>query len=232
MSRSKRPGGAIGDHRGRPLRRRRPPTTLTAAVLAGILAMSGAVASGAAGRASGGTGLPGLGIPFGSRVLRVGMEGSDVAVLNGIVKSKLYGSAVPMGSRFGEGTASAVRRFQQRKGLHRTGVVTRATADALAGSMKRAGATWYGPGLYGNHTACGQVLHRDTIGVAHRTLPCGTPVTFAYHGHYAIAVVIDRGPYSKGNDWDLTNGLRELLGFEGRDEVRYAVARRVARRSR
>src|SRR5262245_38422346 len=42
--------------------------------------------------------------------------------------------------------------------------------------MRSAGATWYGPGLYGNGTACGQTLWPGTIGVAHRTLPCGTTV--------------------------------------------------------
>src|SRR5262245_16175590 len=44
--------------------------------------------------------------------------------------------------------------------------------------MRTAGATWYGPGLYGNGTACGQTLRPGTIGVAHRTLPCGTTIKF------------------------------------------------------
>ena len=64
-----------------------------------------------------------------------------------------------------------------------------------------------------------------TVGVAHKTLPCGTKVTFYYHGRSAIATVIDRGPYTKGNSWDLTNGLRRLLRFGGSDQIRYAVAR-------
>jgi len=90
--------------------------------------------------------------------------------------------------------------------------------------MRSAGATWYGPGLYGNHTACGQVLRRGTIGVAHRTLPCGTTIKFSYHGHTLVTKVIDRGPYTKGNDFDLTNGARLALDFEGVGHVRYAVA--------
>lgn len=90
--------------------------------------------------------------------------------------------------------------------------------------MRSAGATWYGPGLYGNHTACGQTLRPGTIGVAHRTLPCGTAVKLAYHGRQLIARVIDRGPYTKGNAFDLTNGARRALGFEGANRVRYAVA--------
>jgi hypothetical protein len=92
--------------------------------------------------------------------------------------------------------------------------------------MLSAGATWYGPGLYGNHTACGQTLLPGTVGVAHKTLPCGTTLKLAYHGHYLVTRVIDRGPYTEGNAFDLTNGARRALGFEGVGHLRYAVALR------
>jgi peptidoglycan lytic transglycosylase len=95
--------------------------------------------------------------------------------------------------------------------------------------LQRAGATWYGPGLYGQRTACGQVLQPQTIGVAHRDLPCGTTVKFVYRGRQLVTRVIDRGPYSGGNDWDLTNGARRALGFEGSDTIRYALALNYAR---
>lgn len=98
--------------------------------------------------------------------------------------------------------------------------------------MRSAGATWYGPGLYGNHTACGETLQSGTVGVAHRTLPCGTTIKFAYHGHYLVTKVIDRGPYTHGNAFDLTNGARRALGFEGVGQVRYAVALHYARSNR
>lgn len=64
--------------------------------------------------------------------------------------------------------------------------------------------SWYGPGFWGQHTACGQILEPNTIGVAHRTLPCGTRVTFRYNGLTVVARVIDRGPYVSGRTWDLT----------------------------
>lgn len=96
--------------------------------------------------------------------------------------------------------------------------------------MRWAGATWYGPGLYGNTTACGQVLRPRTVGVAHRSLPCGTRVKFLYRGRQIVTRVIDRGPFSPGHAWDLTNGAREALGFEGSNRVRYAVELRYARR--
>jgi len=103
--------------------------------------------------------------------------------------------------------------------------------QALAFSpMRFAGATWYGPGLYGNHTACGQVLRATTIGVAHRTLPCGTTVKLIYHGHALITTVIDRGPYTPGNSFDLTNGARRALHFGGAARLQYAVEVQRARR--
>jgi rare lipoprotein A len=114
------------------------------------------------------------------------------------------------------------------------GVSTSAATAAQTGEglifhpMRWAGATWYGPGLYGRHTACGQVLRPLTVGVAHRRLPCGTPVKFVYHGRVLVAPVIDRGPYTQGNAWDLTNGARLRLGFPGVGRVGYAVARGVA----
>jgi rare lipoprotein A len=95
--------------------------------------------------------------------------------------------------------------------------------------LRPAGATWYGPGLYGRHTACGQLLQPQTIGVAHRDLPCGTAVKFVYRGRQLVTTVIDRGPYSNGIDWDLTNGARRALGFEGSGTIRYAVELSYAR---
>jgi hypothetical protein len=95
--------------------------------------------------------------------------------------------------------------------------------------FRSAGASWYGPGLYGNKTACGVTLRATTIGVAHRSLPCGTMVKFVYEGHAVVAPVIDRGPYVKGRAWDLTAATSEALQFEGVGMVRYAVAVEFAR---
>lgn len=105
-------------------------------------------------------------------------------------------------------------------------------ADLAFTAFRYAGATWYGPGLYGAQTACGQTLQPQTIGVANRELPCGTAVKFVYHGRQLVTRVIDRGPFSGGNDWDLTNGARRALGFEGSDRIRYAVAISYARADR
>ncbi len=71
--------------------------------------------------------------------------------------------------------------------------------------------SWYGPNLYGNGTACGQTLTKTLVGVAHRTLPCGTLVTFRYNGVTVTAPVIDRGPYVSSRTWDLSYGLCSKL---------------------
>jgi rare lipoprotein A (peptidoglycan hydrolase) len=67
-------------------------------------------------------------------------------------------------------------------------------------------ATWFGPGFYGQKTACGQTLTPEVVGVANRTLPCGTLVKISYRGHALTVPVLDRGPYSHGAQWDLTAG--------------------------
>ena len=72
-------------------------------------------------------------------------------------------------------------------------------------------ATWFGPGFYGQKTACGQTLTPAVIGVAHRTLPCGTLVQVTYGGRTLILPVLDRGPYSHIADWDLTSGAAAAL---------------------
>jgi rare lipoprotein A (peptidoglycan hydrolase) len=74
-------------------------------------------------------------------------------------------------------------------------------------------ATWFGPGFYGKQTACGQTLTPGVIGVANRTLPCGTLVQITYKGHTLTVPVLDRGPYAHHASWDLTAGAAGALGI-------------------
>ena len=67
--------------------------------------------------------------------------------------------------------------------------------------------SWYGPGFYGNRTACGLELTKTLIGVAHKTLKCGTIVIFKWNGVIVSAPVVDRGPYVNGRQFDMTGGL-------------------------
>ncbi len=74
--------------------------------------------------------------------------------------------------------------------------------------------SWYGPGFYGKRTACGVAYTTSLMGVAHRTLPCGTLVTFRNpaNGRQVTVPVIDRGPYVAGRQWDMSAGLCTYLG--------------------
>jgi Lytic transglycolase len=67
------------------------------------------------------------------------------------------------------------------------------------------------------------VLHRTDLGVAHKTLPCGTMVTFRYHGKGIRVPVIDRGPYIEGREWDLTGATAVALDFSGLDVIEWKV---------
>ena len=86
-----------------------------------------------------------------------------------------------------------------------------ATPAAAKHKVRKAIATWFGPGFYGKRTACGQTLTPAVIGVANRTLPCGTLVKVSYDGRTLTVPVLDRGPYSNGADWDLTAGAAQAL---------------------
>ncbi len=87
-------------------------------------------------------------------------------------------------------------------------------ATPVTAIKKVALATWFGPGFYGQTTACGQTLTPAVIGVANRTLPCGTLVKFGYNGRAVTVPVIDRGPYAhNGAQWDLTSEAARVLGM-------------------
>ena len=95
-----------------------------------------------------------------------------------------------------------------------------AQPEAEAGSIRKniwrldPNISWYGPGFYGKRTACGQAMTETLVGVAHRTLPCGTKITFKNPatGKIVTAPVVDRGPYVSGRQWDMTGGLCQQLG--------------------
>lgn len=74
-------------------------------------------------------------------------------------------------------------------------------------------ASWYSDG---GATACG---FHATYGVANLSLPCGTKVTFLYHGRKVTATVDDRGPYVSGREWDLNQNTAGALNFGGLGSV-------------
>lgn len=101
------------------------------------------------------------------------------------------------------------------------------TAPAKKSAVRPSGiATWFGPGFYGQKTACGQTLTPGVIGIANRTLPCGTLVRVTYSTHTLTIPVLDRGPYSFA-DWDLTAGAASVLGITDTVRIRTRVVGRA-----
>jgi hypothetical protein len=79
-----------------------------------------------------------------------------------------------------------------------------------------AGASWYGGG---GGLACGGQLTSATMGVANKTLPCGSLITLRYGNRTVRVRVIDRGPYVAGREFDLTEATKRALGFGDTGEV-------------
>ena len=69
------------------------------------------------------------------------------------------------------------------------------------------------------------MLHPDTVGVSHPTLPCGARVFITYKGTTVLAQVVDRGPYETGRQFDLTDALARRLGLRGVKQIHWSYAR-------
>jgi hypothetical protein len=107
--------------------------------------------------------------------------------------------------------AYGVRAF----GVHERRMRGSASVARHLTSYREAAASYYGPGLYGGGLACGGTLEPGTLGVASKTLPCGSKVKFLYRGRTITVPVVDRGPYVADRDFDLTEATRSRLGFPG-----------------
>ena len=116
---------------------------------------------------------------------------------------------------------NTIGRFRMRAVLASDGQAhaAAATPEIAVTVYKPAIATWYGPGFYGNTTACGFEMTRSLVGVAHKTLPCGTQVAITYEGRSMVVPVVDRGPFANGASWDLTYALAQAIGFTHTDEI-------------
>ena len=117
-------------------------------------------------------------------------------------------------------------RFRVRWSAPGSGIYTAKAVTGGSDHARRAGsraqeinvyrpaaASYYGPGLYGNGTACGQTLTPGTQGVANKSLPCGSKVTLRYRGRTVTVPVIDRGPFAGNSEYDLTAATKARLGF-------------------
>lgn len=123
--------------------------------------------------------------------------------------------------------AGASGRYALRHRLRRP-LSAPARVRVADGSTRRLGrlnvyraavASWYGPGLYGNRTGCGGTLVPGRLGVAHKSLPCGSRVTLRVGRRVLRVPVIDRGPYVGGREFDLTESTAQRLHFSGQGTI-------------
>jgi len=164
---------------------------------------------------------------LGKRTLKKGSCGQDVLTLHWFLRAKKLDSA--SGKVFADRTERAVIDFQQDANLEPTGVVNKATVAAVKKTMSKGKASWYGPGFFGNRTACGKKLKKKTIGVAvpvekAKKFPCGTKVLLNYKGRWVRARVIDTGGFGKyGRKWDLTSHTAKLLNKNWKSDGVFTV---------
>jgi hypothetical protein len=110
-----------------------------------------------------------------------------------------------------------IRRPLSARARVRAGATTRSLGRLNV--FRSALASWYGPGLYGQRLGCGGTLSAGRLGVAHKSLPCGTKLTLR-HGRRSVRVeVIDRGPYVGGREFDLTAATAQRIGFAGHGPI-------------
>jgi rare lipoprotein A len=170
------------------------------------------------------------------RKSRLDVLDGDSATVAGTLRPELAGRVVALQAleRHRWRTVARARtraggRFQLRYRTHQIGserVRLRFAGDLFDRAADRrlgwlnvyrlAEASWYGGG---GGTACGGLLTSSTMGVANKTLPCGTLVRLRYGGRSLRVPVIDRGPYVAGREFDLTQATKQALGFGDTGEV-------------
>jgi rare lipoprotein A len=180
--------------------------------------------------------------PQGTISARAGTMKKKVARFRGAIAASAAGRTVTV-ERFDDATqawaavanatvnadGTYVARWRAtRVGEHRMRAVLQSTSQASVAAAspelditvhRSVEATWYGPGFYGRKTACGVKMSRTLLGVAHKTLPCGSNVALLYKGRRITVPVVDRGPYTKGRAFDLTSATAKALGFEHTDRL-------------
>ncbi len=153
------------------------------------------------------------------------------AVVQGVLQPGLKGHVVRLQRRSETGWTTVERSITRADGAYRLSFRPRGTgtlnlrvqfpgdrgahrAHRPAGRLnvfRQAQASWYS--LLGNRTACGQTLTAGTLGVAHKSLPCGTRLTLRNRGRSVRVRVIDRGPFVSGREFDLTVATKRALRF-------------------
>ncbi|HEU4328383.1 MAG TPA: peptidoglycan-binding protein [Roseiflexaceae bacterium] len=150
----------------------------------------------------------------------VGSTGDAVRGLQTQLRKHGY-TTVTVDGTYGSTTSTAVQDFKTKHYLTGGTLVGPTTWQEMTGTSGTSSGTWrtakasaYGPGFFGNRTACGQTLTISTIGVAHKTMACGTRLKFQGKSGQVVSVtVIDRGPYVDDREFDLTEATVKQMGY-------------------
>jgi rare lipoprotein A len=160
---------------------------------------------------------------------RLNVVAGRTATVTGRTNPAIPGRHVALQRRAGDQWVTVARATTRAGGVFRLRVRTHKPASArlrlrvddshrVIGRLnvyRRTSVSWYGPGLYGNRLSCGGRLTPSTLGVAHKTLPCGSRVTLRKGDRVVRVKVVDRGPYVGGREFDLTAATRSRLRFGG-----------------
>ena len=168
---------------------------------------------------------------------RLDVRAGRRAVVAGTVEPRMAGLIVSLQVRKGgrwytidrDRTDSSGRYLVRDRRSHPMSAIARVHVRSHGDRAKRrvgrlnvyrwAQASWYGPGFYGQRTGCGGTLGYSELGVANKTLPCGTKVTLRHNGRRVRVPVIDRGPYSGTREYDLTAATARKLHFHGHGAI-------------
>lgn len=168
-----------------------------------------------------------------ARTVRAHVVAGHRATVRGVLRPAGRGAVVTLQRRGHGGWTTVARDQTDARGAFQLRFTPRRPSssvmrvrfggDAKAGAARdrvgrlnvyrRAMASWYGPGFYGQKLGCGGRLGANEMGVANKTLPCGSKLTLRYRGRSVRVRVIDRGPYSGGREFDLTAATKRALGF-------------------
>jgi rare lipoprotein A len=85
-------------------------------------------------------------------------------------------------------------------------------------------ASWYGSES-GSRTASGLRFDGSQWLVAHKTLPFHTKLRLTYRGKSVTVPVLDRGPYIKGREIDLSSAVANALGTKRAGVARICMER-------
>ncbi len=101
-------------------------------------------------------------------------------------------------------------------------LIKQAAAQLPLGTEFFGKGSFYGKEFYGQKTASGEILKREEMTCAHRTLPFGTmiEVTNLQNNKWCVVRVNDRGPFVNDRIIDVSQPAADALNMKGAGVIR------------